>query len=221
MMKKTFNKAKNLLNNKKGDVAILYVIFAVLIITIITAFLTMNKTSFLFNEIQSVMDSSATTAITYSVDKDKLKQEILAVGSSYISSDGKKKNINQSELTKIIRQKYVEQLNKNIGTNNINGVMGYDIVNFTTEMSYDDWGVNAMDSATGSLAPKARPQIIMDSTIKVRLKSYADFDTLGNYTMKMYNARKPSNDITISVAGKTNDGEIILIVRTLARIVYR
>ena len=214
-------KIKNILSNKKGDISLIYAIFAIIIITIITAFLTMNKTSFLFNEVQSVMDSSATTAISFSVDKSKLKEEILAVGSSYISSDGTKKRINQSELDRIIRQNYLNQLSKNIGTNNINGVMGYRLVDFSTEMSYDDWGVNATDKRTGALKSKKRPQIIMDSTVKVKLRSYTDFDTLGNYTMKMYNARKPSNDITINVAGRTNDGEIVLIIRTLARIVYR
>lgn len=221
MIKKIFQERKNLLNNKKGDIAIIYVIFALIIVTIITAFLTMNKTSFLFNEIQSVMDSSATTAITFSVDKTKLKKEILAVGNSYISSDGTKKSINQSELDRIIKQNYLNLLSKNIGTNNINGVMGYELVNFSTEMTYDSWGVNATDKKTGTYRAKKRPQIIMDATVKVRLKSYTDYDTLGNYTMRMYNARKPSNDITISVAGKTNDGEIVLIVRTVARIVYR
>lgn len=221
MIKKIFQERKNLLNNKKGDIAIIYVIFALIIVTIITAFLTMNKTSFLFNEIQSVMDSSATTAITFSVDKTKLKKEILAVGNSYISSDGTKKSINQSELDRIIKQNYLNLLSKNIGTNNINGVTSYELVNFSTEMTYDSWGVNATDKKTGTYGAKKRPQIIMDATVKVRLKSYTDYDTLGNYTMRMYNARKPSNDITISVAGKTNDGEIVLIVRTVARIVYR
>lgn len=212
MIKNILQKRKDILNNKKGDIAILYVIFAVIIITIITAFLTMNKTSFLFNEIQSVMDSSATTAITFSVDKTKLKQEILAVGSSYISNDGTKKSINQTELDSILKQNYLDLLSKNIGTNNINGVMGYDLVNFSTEMTYDSWGVNATDKKTGVYTSKKRPQIIMDATVKVRLKSYTDYDTLGNYTMNMYNARKPSNNITISVAGRTNDGEIVLIV---------
>lgn len=221
MIKNILQKRKDILNNKKGDIAILYVIFAVIIITIITAFLTMNKTSFLFNEIQSVMDSSATTAITFSVDKTKLKQEILAVGSSYISNDGTKKSINQTELDSILKQNYLDLLSKNIGTNNINGVMGYDLVNFSTEMTYDSWGVNATDKKTGVYTSKKRPQIIMDATVKVRLKSYTDYDTLGNYTMNMYNARKPSNNITISVAGRTNDGEIVLIVRTVARVVYR
>lgn len=221
MIKNILQKRKDILNNKKGDIAILYVIFSVIIISIITAFLTMNKTSFLFNEIQSVMDSSATTAITFSVDKTKLKQEILAVGNSYISNDGTNKRINQTELDSILKQNYLNLLSKNIGTNNINGVMGYELVNFSTEMTYDSWGVNATDKKTGVYTSKKRPQIIMDSTVKVKLKSYTDYDTLGNYTMNMYNARKPNNNITISVAGRTNDGEIILIVRTVARVVYR
>lgn len=212
-------KFKEKLKSKKGDVSILYVIFAIIVLTVITAFLTMNKTSYLFNEVQSVMDTSATTAITFSVDKDRLKEEVLAVGSSYVSSDGSSKNINQSELDRIIKEKYLEQLRKNIGVGNIDGVMGYDLVNFSTEMTYDDWGVNS--SETGVYSSKKRPQIIMDATVKVRLKSYTDFDSLGDYTMNFYNARKSTNDITINVAGKTNDGEIILVVRTVARIVYR
>ena len=220
MVKKLFQKVKNTLSNKKGS-SIIYVIFAVIIVTIITAFLTMDKTSFLFNEIQSIMDSSATTSISYSVDKDKLKKEILAVGKSYISSDGTKKSINQAELNQIIKENYLNQLDKNIGRNNINGVMGYELVNFSTEMTYDNWGVNSKSKKTGIVSAKKRPQIIMDSTVKVKLKSFSDFDTLGNYTMKMYNARKPANDITINVAGRTKDGEIILIVRTVARVVYR
>lgn len=212
-------KFKEKLKSKKGDVSILYVIFAIIVLTVIIAFLTMNKTSYLFNEVQSVMDTSATTAITFSVDKDRLKEEVLAVGSSYVSSDGSSKNINQSELDRIIKEKYLEQLRKNIGVGNIDGVMGYDLVNFSTEMTYDDWGVNS--SETGVYSSKKRPQIIMDATVKVRLKSYTDFDSLGDYTMNFYNARKSTNDITINVAGKTNDGEIILVVRTVARIVYR
>lgn len=202
-----------------GAISIIFIVLTLILITIITAFLTLNKTSFLFNEIQSVMDTSATTSLVYSIDKNKLKQEIIAVGDSYIYSDGSKKNINQSQLDSIIKQKYIEQLNANISTGNIDGVNSYKIVSFSTELTYDDWGVNA--TTNNVLSRKKRPQLIMNSVVQVTVDSYTDFDTLGTYTLNLYNARTSKNDISISVAGTTNDGKIILNVRTMARVVYR
>lgn len=207
---------KNKLKEQKGAISIIFIILSLILIMIITAFMTINKSTYLQNEVQSVMDSSATSALSMSIDKSALKKEMFTVGSSYISGDGTKKSINQSQLEDIVKTNYMNELAQNLGQNSIDGIMSYDITNFSVELSYTDWGVSDGQGKTIK-----RPQLIMNSVVQVKVKSYADFDLLSTYTTSLYNARTSKNDVSVTVAGRTNDGEIILAVRTLARLVYR
>ena len=204
---------KKKIKDKNGSIAIIGVILALIIVTIITAYVNITNSSWVVNEVQSIMDLSNTNALQLSVDSDMLKKEMLAIEQkNYVTSDGHVK-VNQDMLNKIVGNNLKAQLANNIKTSSL--IDSVQIKYIKPELLYTNWGLNYDGNKE-----KARPQLILDSVVQVTLKHSKEFDNLDSKTIKTYNART-GNDIQISVDGKSGDGKVVLTVRSLTRMVYR
>lgn len=211
---------KSLLKNNKGSISIIGVIITIIIVTVLSGYLGILNSSWVYNEVQSIMDLSATNTLQASLDTEALRREILGVNdgtssnsSTSIGSQGQgASSVNQNKINSTLRAIYQNELNKNLGTNSI--ITGINLVSFDADLVYTSWGSTYNGSA------KSRPQLRLDAVVQVKIKINKDFDGLSSYNLKMFNA-KNGGDITISVAGVTGDGETILNVRTLSRILYK
>lgn len=214
---------RNNINNKKGNISIIGIIIAIIIVTAISGFLSIMNSSWIYNEVQSIMDLCAINTLQSSIDSQALKKEVLGVnndlndGSSTddtsINSDAiDYSNINKTKVNNILKIIYQEELNKNIKTNNM--ISNIKLVSFNGDLVYSDWGAN-YEGVT-----KKRPQLRLDAITQITLKTNSQFDTLDNYDLHFFDSKNNGN-ITINVAGVTADGNIILTVRTLTRVLYK
>ena len=211
---------KSPLKNNKGSISIIGVIITIIVVTALSGYLGILNSSWVYNEVQSIMDLSATNTLQASLDTEALRREILGVNdgssssaSTSIGSQGQgASSVNQTKINSTLKAIYQNELNKNLGTNSI--ITGINLVSFDADLVYTSWG------ATYNGTAKSRPQLRLDAVVQVKIKINKDFDGLSSYNLKMFNA-KNGGDITISVAGTTGDGETILNVRTLSRILYK
>ncbi|MDF2879510.1 MAG: hypothetical protein K0R54_67 [Clostridiaceae bacterium] len=191
---KIINHFKQLLNNKEGSFAILFVILAFTAITIITGFTDMLYKTYTLNEIQSIMDTAGANALQSGVDQTKLRLEIFDINENFVKNT------------------YVNSVNSSITISNSvrEFILTKGNVNFSTWQ--DDWGLGT--------SSKLRPQAMIDSVAKVKVKSSLIFDTIPGIAETFYNSRSNSN-FTITYNGITSDGNTELIIRSVTRIVYR
>lgn len=215
---------KKMIKNKKGSISIIGIIITIIIVTALAGYISILNSSWVFNEVQSIMDLCATNALQQSIDSQALRKEILGVknpstGSSgtdtSISSNGDWKTKTQAEKNKIndiLKALYQAELNKNISTNSM--ILGVKLVNFESDLVYSSWGSTYNSNA------KSRPQLRLQAVTQITLKANSQFDGLNNYKLSLFNA-KNKGTIDITVAGVTGDGKVILTVRTLSRILYK
>ena len=205
---------KKVLKQKKGNLSILGIFLVLIVITVIAGTININNASWIVNEVQSIMDISATNALQNSLDTKALRDEIISVlgSDSSVENDGKVV-VEQDKVNKIVKDKYIQEINRAIKTNDL--IKSFKIVRFNSELEYSSWGLNY-----GTNTNKRRPQLSIDSVIQITLKYNEKYDGLNTKNLNVYDAKSGGN-FTINVAGKTNDGEIILTVRNLSRLVYR
>lgn len=216
---------KNIINNKKGSISIIGVIITIIIVTTLAGYLSIMNSSWVFNEVQSIMDLCATNALQQSIDSKALRKEILGVnnttnGSSdattSIDTNGNGK-VSQAKITSLLRPLYENELKKNIKVNASSGglITAFEIKHFKADLVYSSWGANYNGVA------KKRPQLRLDAVTQITIKADSQFDGLNNYKLDFYNAKTSNNDIKITVNGVTGDGRVILTVRTLSRMLYK
>lgn len=213
---------KNIIRNKRGSISIIGIIITIIIVTALAGYMSILNSSWVFNEVQSIMDLCSTNALQQSIDSNALRKEILGVNNSSngssssdtsIGNNGQSAgSVNQTKINNILKALYQAELNKNIKTNSM--ILNVNLVRFESDLVYTSWGANYGGSA------KSRPQLRLDATTQVTLKANSQFDGLNNYKLNMFNAKNNGN-IQISVAGVTGDGKVILTVRTLSRIIYK
>lgn len=209
---------KDILKNEKGSISVLGVIVTIIIVTVLSGYVSILNSSWVLNEVQSIMDLCATNALQSSLDSEALRKEVFGVvdenGSSAntsISNNGTGV-VDQRKVNSILKNLYQKELNNNISPQGL--IKKASLVSFDSDLVYSDWGVNYNSNS------KKRPQLRLDAVVQITLKANSEFDGLNNYKLERYNAKNNQN-MQITVNGVSNDGEVILTVRTLTRMVYK
>ena len=65
---------KSLLKNNKGSISIIGVIITIIIVTVLSGYLGILNSSWVYNEVQSIMDLSATNTLQASLDTEALRR---------------------------------------------------------------------------------------------------------------------------------------------------
>lgn len=213
---------KNIIKNKKGSISIVGIIITIIIVTALSGYMSIMNSSWVYNEIQSVMDLCATNALQQSIDSQALRKEILGVSDPTTGNSGTdtsignngqwQNNVNLKKVNNILEGLYRAELDKNISTNDM--ITNINLVSFDADLVYESWG------ATYNGTAKKRPQIRLDAVTQITLKTNSEFDGLNNYNVKFFNA-KNGKDFSIKVSGVTGDGRVVLTVRTLSRVLYK
>lgn len=181
-------------NNKEGVISIPIVIVIFISMITIVGYINIIQKNYVFNEVRSIMDMAGVSALKSGVDETALRREEFIIDESFVRKEYKRligKSISENSLITSFK----------LGTNDIE----IDIYN-------SKWGLGS--------STKSRPQARLEAIAKVRIKVNSTFD-IESLTKKSYYDSFKNKNFTITYAGKTNDGEIELIVRSVTRIVYR
>ncbi|WP_260857516.1 hypothetical protein [Bacillus thuringiensis] len=200
---------KQVLKNVKGVFSILVVITVFIVLLSIMAFSDIASKSWAVNEIQSIMDTSGMNALQTTVDTNKLRAEIFSIDNKN-EMDTETDDVSLSDYERKISAKYKDEIRKHVKTNK--NIVALNVEQVKVDWGKDTWGLGETQ--------KKRPQIVLDTVSKVRIKSSSYFDDLGGLTKDMYNARNGSN-FTVTYNGQKSDGTVELIIRSVTRMVYR
>ncbi len=206
---KEMRRIKKTLRNTKGVFSILIVITVFIVLLAITAFSDIASKSWAVNEIQSIMDTSGMNALQTTVDTNKLRDEIFSIDKEN-EIDTEINSVNLTDYERKISAKYKEEIRKHVKTNK--NIVALNVEQVKVDWGNDTWGLGE--------TKKKRPQIVLDTVSKVRIKNSSYFDDLGGLSKDMYNARNGSN-FTVTYNGQKEDGTVELIIRSVTRMVYR
>lgn len=202
--------------NQKGSISMIGIILTIIIVTMIAGFISLNKSSWTASELQSVIDISSINALNGSIDEAKLKEQVFAVKGTNASIDTKTSPMNivydTAEVNRVVGSNFQKELNKQVSVNHM--IKSIAVKKANAELVLTDWGTNA------SAKKKARPQLTLDSVVQVVIENTAEFDTAGSHVLN-YKDAKTGAITSITVDGVTKDGNVVLTVRCLTRIVYR
>lgn len=202
-----------ILKNSKGAFSILAVIVVFILILGMTAFIDITTKTYIENEIQGNMDMAGITALQTSVDRDKLRAEMMAYNDNSIDVENRKNVVikKSSNYKTVIENKYKSEISKYVKVNS-----DY-IKSFTPKRIevYFEYSDNGLGEST-----MKRPQIVIDATYIAEIKVSNEFDTIGNFTRQMKDGFK-NKDFSITANGKAKDGYSNVVIRSVTRQVMR
>jgi hypothetical protein len=199
-----------ILKNEKGAFSILAVILVFIVVLAITAFTDITSKSYVINEIQGNMDISGINALQGSVDTLRLRAEQLATDASSKADTGTGALQMSSSFKANIDNRYDTEFRKRISSNST--ITKIEHMGYKVDFTYDVWGFGT--------SAKKRPQIVLDETYKITIRTSSKFDVLSPVTKSLWSARETTG-FTVSYGGTNSDGNAELIVRSVTREVYR
>ena len=206
---------KRTLNQKKGAYSVLIVILLLAMTTVFSGYVGILKQTLVLNDVQQKMDTAGLSALNSSVDVEKLSQEVLAIkGSSYAGKDQQTNQVlNQYKAD--ITKEFKSELNTMLAGNN--AIVRYQYLDTTVNFAESTWGIATGDDSTDT---KALPQITLDNVMTITL----DTNSMPTeQSIKELNSKKSVNGTTVhyKINGLDNEGNVILLVDSSTRVVYR
>lgn len=203
------------LNNNKGFVSILVTILCLIGVVIISYLIDSNTQSLVIREVEGMMDASGKNTLNQVVNVKKLKQEVFGLfeDGEEIKKDDPDGVCPLSPTTKSkIETIYKSELASQVSTNSI--ILEAETEKINIEFGKSSWG--------GGVSSKSRPYIFLDTVVKLRIKHAQAFDYSESYHNRTFKAVKSGNtDITVENLGSPQNGEMIMVIRSVTRMFYR
>ena len=204
------------IRNQKGDISLLGILIVLIGITMISGFFNITKKSWVKSELQSILDISTINALSQSIDRDKMREQIYQIKGTgkYIDMRGGYPTYgNDPSYKNVIKTNLSNELKKNIKASN-GTIISYNIKHFDSDLYNTPKGVNSNN------APQVKPQLYMEAVILLDIKNIKDFDDLNSYNLEFKNAIS-SNISNVTVVETKKDGITTIAVRTTSRIVFK
>lgn len=202
-------------NQKKGAYSVLIVILLLAMTTVFSGYVGILKQTLVLNDVQQKMDTAGLSALNSSVDVEKLSQEVLAIkGSSYAGKDQQTNQVLNQYKADIMKE-FKSELNTMLAGNN--AIVRYQYLDTTVNFAESTWGIATGDDSTDT---KALPQITLDNVMTITL----DTNSMPTeQSIKELNSKKSVNGTTVhyKINGLDNEGNVILLVDSSTRVVYR
>lgn len=205
------------IRNQKGDISLLGILIVLIGITMISSFFNITKKSWVKSELQSILDISTINALSQSIDRDKMREQIYQIKGTgkYIDMRGGYPTYGEDPAYKnVIKTNLSNELKKNIKASASGTIISYNIKNFDSNLYYTSKGVNSNNSS------QSKPQLYMEAVILLDIKNIKDFDDLNSYNLEFKNAIS-SNISNVTVVETKKDGITTIAVRTTSRIVFK
>ncbi len=205
-------KMKQRLNNSKGFISLIVTILALIAVLVVSFLLDRTQQNFVIQEVRGIMDSSAQNTLVSVLSDSHLKEELFGFSSGFISeSSGDGTYPLPYDVEQQLRTTYAKQLNRYVKTNDL--ILEVKIENVKFKFAKGKWGL-------GSSASKSRPYLVLDSVVQLRLSHTQSFDyssTFKNTTFEDVDG----NTFEIQSIGTPKNSEILLVVRSVSRAVFR
>lgn len=206
------------IRNQKGDISLLGILIVLIGITMISGFFNIAKKSWVKDELQSILDISTINALSQSIDRDKMREQIYQIKGTgkYIDMRGGYPTYgNDPSYKNVIKTNLSNELKKNIKASN-GTIISYNIKHFDSDLRITPKGV----TSGFNIVPQVKPQLYMEAVILLDIKNIKDFDDLNSYNLEFKNAI--SNNISnVTVVETKKDGITTIAVRTTSRIVFK
>ena len=204
------------IRNQKGDISLLGILIVLIGITMISSFFNVTKKSWVKSELQSILDISTINALSQSIDRDKMREQIYQIKGTgkYVDMRGGYPTYGTDPSYKnVIKTNLSNELKKNIKASN-GTIISYNIKHFDSDLYDTSKGVNSNNF------PQVKPQLYMEAVILLDIKNIKDFDYLNSYNLEFINAIS-SNISNVTVVETKKDGITTIAVRTTSRIVFK
>lgn len=202
-------------NQKKGAYSVLVVILLLVMTTVFSGYAGILKQTLVLNDVQQKMDTAGLSALNGSVDVDKLSQEVLTIkGSSYAGKDQQTIQV-INRYKEDITKAFKSELNAMLAGNS--AIVRHQYLNTTVNFIESSWGIATGDDSTET---KALPQITLDNVMTITL----DANSMPTeQSIKELNAKTSVNGTTIryKINGLDSEGNVVLLVNSSTRVVYR
>lgn len=195
--------------NNEGSIAILAIGIIFILVFSMTAYVDITSKTWALDEIQSIMDTSGINALQSSVDLNYLRAEILAIDKED-KIDTETKEIHLTNYEAKIRDRFDTEFSKLVDRNST--ITDYKTLNQKAYFVYNSVGMGK--------SKKARPQVVLDTTMLVKLKNSTKFDISKQYN-KTYENKIGNDSFQVTYKGKDKDGSTELVIRSVTRLVYR
>lgn len=200
------------LQNEKGSFAIIGAVLIFIVILAISAYSDMITKRWTINEVQSIMDASGSNTLKNTVDLGYLRAEIFALdkNNQADTSDNPERVVKSTDYKNKIKTAYVKELKEQVATNQT--ITALDVQTVDVSFEYDTFGLGESE--------KPRPQITLDSVTKMKVNSQEWMDVMEGMSAEIYSSRN-NQTFTVEYQGKSADGQVELIIRSVTRLVYR
>lgn len=180
--------------NKKGAIALIYVIMIFISTVIVMGFLSVTNKTIAINEVQGIMDVSGVIALRKSVDEVDWRIEKLTVDKSRARNEFI--NIVNSSVGDYVAD---NKLLKSFEIQSVNIIRGDDIA--SRKISNQEYYLEATAVATYS--------------------TYNFIDTVTFHAVSFFDFLYTNKSATVAVGGRREDGNMEVIVRTVSRLALR
>lgn len=205
-------KMKQRLNNSKGFISLIITILALIAVLVVSYLLDRTQQNFVIQEVRGIMDSSAQNTLVSVLSDSHLKEELFGFSSGFISESSADGTYSLPyDVEQQLRTTYAKQLNRYVKTNDL--ILEMEIEKVKFKFAKGKWGL-------GSTASKSRPYLVLDSVVQLRLSHTQSFDysnTFKNTTFEDVDG----NTFEIKSIGTPKNSEILLVVRSVSRAVFR
>lgn len=203
---------KKRLTNEKGFVSILVTSLALIAVLVVAFLIDRTTQNFTMQEVRGIMDSSAQNTLISVLSDDLLKEELFGFSDEFISdSDFDQEYPIPLAVETELRTHYSDQLNRYVATSDI--LLDYQIEDVRFKFAKGKWGL-------GSTASKSRPYLVLDSVVQLTLRHIQSFDYSDSFFNRTYQD-VDGNTFEIQAAGTPNGDEILIVVRSVSRAVFR
>lgn len=209
---KWFKKVKSIWTQESGIVSVLVTILCLIGVMVVAFLLDRTHQNFIIQEVRGIMDSSAQNTLVSSLSDSHLKEELFGFSEQFISEDnGDAVYDLPASIESEMENTYESQLRDYVQTSDMILEIKVEKLNF--KFAKGKWGL-------GSIATKSRPYLVLDSVVQLRLNHTQSFDFTSSFKNSHFED-VDGNTFEIQHIGTPVNSEILLVVRSVSRAVFR
>ena len=209
---KLLTKLKQIWKGESGMISILVTLLSLIAVLVVSFLIDRTNQNFIIQEVRGIMDSSAQNTLVSVLSDSHLKEELFGFSGGFISESAPDGDYPiPADIKAQLLTTYNTQLSDYVKTSNV--LLGYQIEEANFKFAKGKWGL-------GSVASKSRPYLVLDSVVQLRLSHTQSFDYSNTFKNTTYED-VDGNTFEIQAFGSPINSEILLVVRSVTRAVFR
>lgn len=206
-----FKQMASIWNQEKGIISILVTVLCLIGVLIIAFLIDRTNQNFIIQEVRGIMDSSAQNTLVSALSDDHLKEELFGFSDQFISESSADQTYPiPYALETQMHNMYERQLRDYVKTSSL--ILEVKVESSQFKFAKGKWGLGT--------ASKSRPYLVLDSVVQLRLNHIQSFDYSNSFKNRVFE-NADGGTFEIQHIGVPKDSEILLVVRSVSRAVFR